>query len=368
MRTDSAGLRRPRFLASRVLINIAVSAVLVALLAWLVDLRSLGALLLSMNPLLVAVAIAAALADRALMIGKWYPLLRAQGVDVPLLRAARVYLAAGFASLVLPTSVGGDLFRAVALGRERKAVVEIAASIVMERLLGLAASGILAAVALAVALWSSVRLYFLLPWALAAMAASIAAVCLPLAPRLSIHVRRWFEAHPKSRWAQIGLKFGTAYGLYRHHVRKLLIVGVLSVVEQGFPILVFWILAHALDIAVSPAALIVAVPLSLFVARLPIAVAGIGVLEGALVSILGLFDVSTVAALSLALAGRVVEIATALPGAFFWTDLVKGPTPWRWRKTETTEGDPLQQRHNPDSSGTTRCRKSRRRGSTLDAS
>ena len=337
LQTNSAETRRAPFRAPRTLINIAVSAMLLAVLAWLVDLRSLGQLLLAADPLLMAVAIAAALADRALMIGKWYPLLRAQRVDVPLLRAARVYLAAGFASYFLPTSVGGDLFRAVALGRRQKKIVEVAASIIMERLLGVAASGILAAVALAVALEAGVSLYFLLPWAVGAIAAAIAAATLPLAPRFSVHVRRWLEAHPRSRWAQIGLKFGAAYGLYRHHTRLLVIVGLLSVVEQGFPILVFWILGHALGIAVSAQALIVAVPLALFVARLPIAVAGIGVLEGGLVVILGLFGMPMVAAVSLALAGRVVEVAGALPGAFFWADLVKEPMPLREGGSAATE-------------------------------
>jgi uncharacterized protein (TIRG00374 family) len=337
LQTNSVEIRRAPFRAPRTLINIAVSAVLLAVLAWLVDLRSLGELLLAADPLLMAVAIAAALADRALMIGKWYPLLRAQRVDVPLLRAARAYLAAGFASYFLPTSVGGDLFRAVALGRRQKKIVEVAASIVMERLLGIAASGILAAVALAVALEAGVSLHVLLPWAVGAMAAAIAALTLPLAPRFSVHVRRWLEGHPKSRWAQTALKFGSAYGLYRHHIGQLVIVGLLSVIEQGFPILVFWILAHALAIDVSPQALIVAVPLALFVARLPIAVAGIGVLEGGLVLILGLFGVPAVAAVSLALAGRLVEVAGALPGAFFWADLVREPMPLRQGEAAAAE-------------------------------
>lgn len=338
METNSAETRRGPFRGSRALINVAVSAVLLAILAWFVDLRSLGELLLAANPWLVGAAIVAALADRALMIGKWLPLLHAQDVDVPPLRAARVYLATSFAQFFLPTSVGSDVLRAVALGRQQKKIVEIAASIVMERLLGVAASGILAAAALAAALTTSVPLFFLVPWALAAVAAALAAVCLPLAPRLSIHVRRWFERHPHSRWAQIGLKFGNAYDLYRHHIPTLLIVGALSVVEHCFPIVVFWILAHALGIAVSPVALIIATPLALFVGRLPIAIAGIGVLEGALVFILGLFGVPAVAAVSIALAGRVVEIVAALPGAFLWADLTKELKPWR--RTTTVPATP----------------------------
>jgi uncharacterized membrane protein YbhN (UPF0104 family) len=76
-------------------------------------------------------------------------------------------------------------------------------------------------------------------------------------------------------------------------------------------------------------ALIIATPLALFVGRLPIAIAGIGVLEGALVFILGLFGVPAVAAVSIALAGRVVEVIAALPGAFLWADLTRELKPWQ---------------------------------------
>lgn len=309
----------------RTLVNVAVSAVLLGVLASFVDLHRLGEVLVSADPALMAAAIVAALADRALMIGKWYPLLRAQGANVSLGRAARAYLAAGFASYVLPTSVGGDVLRAVALGRHEKKIIEVGASIVMERLLGLAASGVLASVALAVALNSSVPLDFLVPWALAAMAVSLAAVVLPLLAGISTQVHGWLERRPDSRWASTALKFSSVYAVYRRHTRSVLVVWALSVIEQGFPILVFWILGYALDIPVSLGALVVAVPLSLLVARLPIAIAGIGVLEGGMVLILGLFGISTTAAVSLALAGRVVEVAGALPGAFFWADLVREP-------------------------------------------
>ena len=115
--------------------------------------------------------------------------------------------------------------------------------------------------------------------------------------------------------------------LYRHRPGTLIAVGLLSLVEQAFPVVVLWILAHALDLEVSFLALLVAVPLALFVGRLPIAIAGIGVLEGALVYLLGLFGVPPAEALSLALAGRIAEIFALLPGGLFWSSLVCTPRP-----------------------------------------
>ena len=89
--------------------------------------------------------------------------------------------------------------------------------------------------------------------------------------------------------------------------------------------MVLWILAHSLDVEISFFALLVAVPLAFFVGRLPIVIAGIGVLEGALVYLLALFGVAHEEALSLALAGRLAEIFALRPGGLFWSSLVRTP-------------------------------------------
>lgn len=300
------------------LVRAGVSIGLILLLAWIVDVNRLAAVLLSADVWLFALALLAAFADRAMMIGKWYPLLKAQGVGIPFARAARVYLAAGFASLVLPTSVGADVLRTFALGG-RGATLEVGASIVVERMLGLAASVILCISVLLLALSQAPPLAFLLPWILGVGVALVGASFVMLRPGRW----RWLERYRERRWFQLGHRFALACMLYRHHAGTLAVVGVLSLVEQALPIVVLWILAHAFDLNVSLFALSVAVPLALFVGRLPIAIAGIGVLEGALVYLLGIFGVSPAEALSLALGGRLVEILALLPGGLFWSSLVK---------------------------------------------
>jgi glycosyltransferase 2 family protein len=293
-----------------------VSIGLILLLAWIVDLNRLRAVLLRADLWLFALASLAALADRAMMIGKWYPLLKAQGVGIPFARAARVYLAAGFASLFLPTSVGADVLRTFALGA-RSATLEVGASVVVERMLGLLASVILCISVLLLALSQALLLAFLLPWILGLGVALIGASFVMLRPGRW----QWLERYRERRWFQLGHRFALACTLYRHHAGTLAAVGLLSLVEQAFPIVVLWILVLALDLKVSLFALSVAVPLALFVGRLPIAIAGIGVLEGALVYLLGMFGVPPAEALSLALGGRLVEILALLPGGLFWSSL-----------------------------------------------
>jgi glycosyltransferase 2 family protein len=297
-------------------VRVGVSLGLILLLAWIVDVNRLRVVLLRADVWLLALASLAAFADRAMMIGKWYPLLKAQGVGIPFARAARAYLAASFASLFLPTSVGADVLRTLALGA-RGATLKVGASIVVERTLGLMASVILCISVLLLALPQALPLAFLLPWMLGLGVGLVGASFVMLRPGRW----QWLERYRPRRWFQLGHRFALACMLYRHHAGTLAVVGVLSLVEQALPIVVLWILVLALDLKVSLFALSVAVPLALFVGRLPIAIAGIGVLEGALVYLLGLFGVSPAEALSLALGGRLVEILALLPGGLFWSSL-----------------------------------------------
>jgi uncharacterized protein (TIRG00374 family) len=304
------------------LVKVVVMVVLVVVLARLVEFDALVESVRAADPGLLLVAVGAAFVDRLVMIGKWYPLLRVQLPSIPLLRAARAYIAAGFAALVLPTSVGGDMLRAIALGRGRGAVMEVGASIVTERLLGMAALGVPTCLALLVAWHRSVSLGILLPWAFASLAGSIVALLLLSSARAVAGLRRVLRLGRAGKWTRLVDRFAIAYAAYSRYPSLLIGVGLVSVLEQGFPILVYWIVSLALGAPISLEMLVVAIPLRMFVARLPISIAGIGVAEGAVVYILGLYGVSPVDALALALTARVPELAGLLPGLPLWYDLV----------------------------------------------
>ena len=114
-----------------------VTLACIGLLAWLVDLRAVGRVLLSASVPIYLGAVAVAFADRAVMIVKWYPLLHVQAPSATLLQATRAYFASGLASLLIPIPSSGEAIRALYLGWGSSAVPEIGASIAMERLLGL---------------------------------------------------------------------------------------------------------------------------------------------------------------------------------------------------------------------------------------
>ncbi len=66
---------------------------------------------------------------------RWRLLLAARGVALPLGRAVRLYFAGYFFNLLLPTAVGGDIVRALGVGKQ-SGVAVVAGTILVERIIG----------------------------------------------------------------------------------------------------------------------------------------------------------------------------------------------------------------------------------------
>jgi glycosyltransferase 2 family protein len=299
-----------------------VTLTCVAVLVRLVDLGAVVKVLLSARLGFLSLTVAVAFADRFLMVAKWLPLLRQQAPEATFGQATRAYFAAGLAHIVVPTPVGGDTLRAVALGRGGKGIPEIGASIVMERLLGIVASGFIYLLSLWVAVRTFPKFRSLTPWVLALLVFALLCCLLPFNRRFSRSVRRWLESRGEGRYLRLARRFGAAYSGYRARRRMLLVVALLSLVEQFFPILGVYTSSLALGVRMDLTMLIVAVPLSVLASRVPIALGGIGVSEGAFVVLLGRFGVPSSEALALALVGTAMNFVVAIPGLFFWSDLV----------------------------------------------
>jgi uncharacterized protein (TIRG00374 family) len=308
-----------------------VSLTLLGVLAFFVNLQEVYRILQSADLLLLGGALGVSLVDRLLMAGKWFPLLRVQLPDVEVGRAVRAYFAAGVAEFFLP-SHSGDVLRSLGLGRDDGSIVEVGASIVVERLLGLVATGIVVLLVLWVALSTSIPMGVLLPWALACVGASVLVTVLPFSSYVRRQFKKVLNRFGEGRCTRLIERFGKAYQMYRGHSWTLFVVGFLSLVQQFAPVLMFWVGARALHLNLSLVSIFVAVPLTFFVARLPISVAGLGIVEGGLTYLLGLFGADVSQAVSLALAGRVIRLFTLLPGLFWWEELI-GKESWvQWRE------------------------------------
>ena len=304
-------------------IRLAAGLLLLAALLALADLRSVLALVADASPAFLAGAALLCAVDRAVMIGKWFPLLSALVPDARLAPAARAYLASNLAAIALPASVGGEILRAAAVGRGRGTVAEVSASIAMERALGMAATGVASLLALSIALSMSLPVAALLPWSAVAVLTGFAAVVLPATPAMTRLLERLTRPAGERAWVRFLRRLWSAYAAYARRPGLLLAVGAVTVLEQGFPIATVWCVGKAIGAAVSWPMVFVSVPLAMFTQRIPLTLWGLGISDGALVYLLGLFGIPAREALAMSLLGRAVDLAVLSPGALFWPEMMR---------------------------------------------
>lgn len=79
---------------------------------------------------------------------RWKVLLSAKGIEVTIRKLYSFYLVGFFFNVFLPTSVGGDVARAVDLSRHTRRTADSLSSILVERVLGLMALSIMASLAM----------------------------------------------------------------------------------------------------------------------------------------------------------------------------------------------------------------------------
>ena len=133
------------------------------------------------DPWLLAAAVALMFVVQCLVAIKWLVLLRARDVHQPFLRVARMYCIGNLLSNVLPTAVGGDVYRIYRMQREAHArAADVTMSVLYERATGYGAMTCLGALGAAFH-YGNVAIGFL-ALAAGAMAALVLAVVLPRMP------------------------------------------------------------------------------------------------------------------------------------------------------------------------------------------
>ena len=307
------------------LIKAAVTIGLIAFFAHKVDLDDLLQRLRSVGILAVVEALGMTFLLSVIQTLRWRIVLRTLGTAISgwkLLRYTQVGL---FFNSVLPSGVGGDIFRAVLARRAGAPLRLAAASVVLDRLMALIALVLFVAIASPFLL--QMLQHGLEGW-LIVMATG--AGTLGIAFLLVFHhLLGWLGTSVVGRLrarlpvvAKRGIDFlddvsRNAFALLANRRCGPAVMGfsLLSQLGMGFTIYIF---AHALSAPATLGMCLALFPPAMLIGMLPISLGGWGVREGAMVLFFGLVGVGTNDALGMSILYGIILTVAGLPGGLIW--------------------------------------------------
>jgi uncharacterized membrane protein YbhN (UPF0104 family) len=280
------------------------SGVLLGLVAWRLDCRQLADAFSGLDPRFWGLAVGVYLFAQVVSSLRWQMLSVPLGFSVPWRAYLSLYFLGMFFNLLLPTSVGGDVVRAVFLGagqRLDRRGERAALSVFADR-----ASGLAVLVAIACAAGFFVPLP---PWMQAILlglggCVLVGLLVLPALPLLG-------------RLPLVGAHLGRLVDAGRVYLRLpglLFWAMLLSVLVQGANVVLVWLIAKGLGLAVPLTLLCVVVPLVTLLTLLPVSVGGLGLREVGMVVLLAPVGVGSAEAVSLSLLTFAANAAVSLIG------------------------------------------------------
>ncbi len=261
---------------------------------------------------------------------KWQVLLKARAIKVPFGAIANYTFVGFFFNNFLPASIGGDVMRGYGLARYTDRNADAAASVVLDRLIGLAAYMSVAAVAALITVYATGRYELrLLAWVAVGGLVLLAVIAgVLLSRRLRRGMDRLLVATPLRPLARIWSSLSEAFEAYRFAYRALALafgVGLLGILCTS---LVNFLLSESLGGGISLLQAFLFTPLIALVLIIPISIGGLGLNQVAYPFFYGLVGVPTAHAIGLSLLIQTVQIVCSLPGGVLWLR-------WKRRSPET---------------------------------
>lgn len=248
-----------------------------------------------------------------LLAWRWWLLLRGHGFPAPYGRVFLVNYAGIFFNHLLPGGVGGDLTKAVlaATGEERKAAV--VATVLLDRLIGLAVLIVLGAVCL-------------IPFAGRFEDRRVVAVVYGLAGAVLLAYLLYFNGRlrawlgPRLPFAGVRAQLDGVFRSAKEHPRLMAAAAGISLASQVVTILVIYGMARALGLERTPLWMFfVFEPILFIVNAVPITPGGWGVQEGAYAYLFGTFGgMSPSEAVALSVLFKIGMLAASVPGGLLF--------------------------------------------------
>jgi hypothetical protein len=298
-------------------VKIALSAVLLSILAYETDTSALRRALLAANPLWFALAFGANVFSQVVSAVRWWLLTRPVGFADPYRRILAYYFSGMYLNLFAPSTVAGDIGRALFLAAGRRKALAFT-TVVADRLIGLAALALIGA--LAIVALPQVPLPDSARW-VAWLTPPLLLVGWLQLPRVAARL-----LPARHRWRRL---VESELAPYWHDRALLTVTMVVSALFHLIQIGTQVALARALGLSVAATFFLVIVPIVNILGMLPVSFSGIGVREAGYWYFLTLLGIEAEPAVALGLLASLIVLLTGLTGAPFFLLLRKdegGPT------------------------------------------
>lgn len=264
---------------------------------------------------------------------KWGILLRGVGIVVPTPRVLSWQWQAEFFNNFLPAQVGGDVVRGYALASDTHRTADAAASVVIDRFLGLLTFMLFSAIATTAIVFfgrpdgtaitpeQMTSMRFIALGSVAASAALLTAMAILLSRRLKVAFEKLLTRLPFStRSVPIWQKAARAFDAYRNHLGTLVIVALCSALIVLLTSINIWLIARSIQPGgISFLEVLVVNPIIVFVAlALPLSPGGLGVRQSAFVLTFLLVGASGELGLIVGLLQQALGYLVSIPGGILW--------------------------------------------------
>lgn len=264
---------------------------------------------------------------------KWGILLRSSGISVPTGRLLSYQWMAEFFNNFLPAQVGGDVMRGYALATDTQRKADAAASVLIDRFIGLTVFMLASALAsCAMLLWgrpaggylAGQELFYMRFIALGSVGASallIGAVVAMLSRRLKAWVEGLIEKVPLvKRAAPIWHKLAHAFNVYRNQQRALALTALSSGLIVILTSINIWLISQSiLSGGISLVAVLAINPIIVFVLlAVPLAPGGLGVRQGVFAFAFGLIGADSSLGFAVGLLQQLIGYVVSIPGGLLW--------------------------------------------------
>lgn len=285
--------------------------ILLAVILWRADIASLSAQLTPTVWPAVLLALALLLSSQGLAALRWGLILGEPRPGWPVL--FRLYLMGAGVGLFLPTSVGGDAFRAATAARLTGRPTATITSVLLDRMSGVLALLVYAAIGWLVAPATVERLIGGAAWSGPPPLLLLALGTLLGAGLIVIVARSRIERVRRIR----GEVVDGVRPLLRQPARLAAVIG-LALVVQALMLLLWLVLATGLALPIPAETLLVGVPIVTLATLLPLTIAGLGIREGVWLFLLRASGISATAIVSFSLLYFLVTLlAGAIGGLVF---------------------------------------------------